>query len=77
MAHHRDGKIMFLLEVGDDVFQRRIILELETIPEGPLNGTIRRLFGSDRFREPEEWKSQIDESILVILELVLLVDYLS
>lgn len=48
---------MFLLEVGDDVFQRRIILELETIPEGPLNGTIRRLFGGDRFREPEEWKS--------------------
>ena len=68
---------MFLLEVGDDVFQRRIILELETIPEGPLNGTIRCLFGGDRLREPEEWKCQIDESVLVIFESVLLVDYLS
>lgn len=68
---------MFLLEVGDDVFQRRIILELETIPEGPLDRTILRLFGGDRFRKPEERKCQIDESVLVILEFVLLVDYLS
>ena len=68
---------MFFLEVSDDVLQRRIILELETIPEGPLNGTIRRLFGGDRFRETEEWKSQINESVLVVLKFVLLVDYLS
>jgi len=68
---------MFFLKVSDDVLQRRIILELETIPEGPLNGTIRRLFGGDRFREPEEWKSQIDKSVLVVLKFVLLVDYLS
>jgi len=68
---------MFFLEVSDDVLQRRIILELETIPEGPLNGTIHRLFGGDRFRETEEWKSQINESVLVVLKFVLLVDYLS
>ncbi len=45
---------MLLPEPRDDLLERRIILELEPIPQRPLSRPIFVLRGRYRFRETEE-----------------------
>lgn len=65
---------MLLLEPRDDLPERRIVLELEAIPQRPLCRPILHLLGRDRFRETEEWQGEVHKPIFVVLELGLAVN---
>jgi hypothetical protein len=65
---------MLLLEPRDDLLERRVVLELEAIPQRPLCRPILVLLGRYRFRETEERQGEVHEPIFVVLELVLAVD---
>lgn len=65
---------MLLLEPPDDLLERRVILELEAIPQRPLCRPILVLLGRYRFREPEERQGEVHEPVFVVLELVLAVN---
>ena len=45
---------MFLLEPRDNLLERRVVLELEAIPQRPLGRPVLFLLGRYRFRETEE-----------------------
>ena len=68
---------MILLEPSHDFSQRRIVFELEAIPQCPFRLAILVLWHSDWLGEAEEWQSQVHESILVTLELLLSIDNLN
>lgn len=65
---------MLLLEPRDDLLERRVVLELEAIPQRPLCRPILVLLGLYRFRETKERQSEVHEPIFVVLELVLAID---
>lgn len=65
---------MLLLEPRDDLLERRVVLELEAIPQRPLCRPILILLGRYRFRETEERQGEVHKSIFVVLELVLAVN---
>lgn len=56
--------------------QGGIILELEPIPKRPLGFAILVLGSRNGLRETKEWKREVNESIFVVLELVLPIDNL-
>ena len=62
---------MLLLEPRDDLFERRVVLELEPIPQRPLRRPVLVLLGRYRFRETEERQGEVHEPILVVIEPVL------
>jgi hypothetical protein len=62
---------MLLLEPRDDLFERRVVLELEPIPQRPLRRPVLVLLGRYRFRETEEGQGEVHEPILVVIEPVL------
>jgi hypothetical protein len=64
---------MLLLEPRDDVFERRVVLELEPIPQRPLRRPVLVLLGLYRFRETEEGQGEVHEPIFVVIELFLAV----
>lgn len=74
MADHAYVEVVLLLEPIDDLLQRRITLELETIPKSPFDGTVLALLRRDGLGEAKEWQRQIDEAVLVWLELLLSID---
>ena len=74
MANHGHIELVFLLEPVYDLLQWRIITELEAVPEGPLNGAILALLGSDRLREAKEGQGEINKAVLVGFECLLSVD---
>lgn len=65
---------MLLLEPRDDLLERRVILELEAIPQRPLCRPILILLGRYWFRETEERQGEVHEPIFVVLKLVLAVN---
>lgn len=65
---------MLLLEPRDDLLERRVVLELEAIPQRPLRRPILVLLGRYRFRETEERQGEVHEPIFVVLKLVLAID---
>ena len=68
---------MIFLEPIHDFLQRRIVLELEAIPQCPFRLAIFVRRRSDWLGEAEEWQSQVHKSILVTLELLLSIDNLN
>ena len=74
LTDHAHIQRMLLPEPSDELLQRRVILELKTVPKRPLHTTVLALLRGDRLREPEERQSEIDETVLVVFELVLAVD---
>ena len=65
---------MLLLEPRDDLLERRVVLELEAIPQRPLRRPILVLLGRYRFRKTEERQGEVHEPIFVVLKLVLAID---
>jgi hypothetical protein len=62
------------LEPIHDGLQGRIVAELKAIPQRPLGRPVLELRSSNGLREAKEWKGKIDESILVLFELVFTVN---
>lgn len=78
------------LEPRQDLLQSRVVFELESVPERPgslailftISGCLRVsywqiylvLSSSNRLREPEERQCQIYETVLIVLQLVLLIN---
>jgi hypothetical protein len=67
---------VLLLEEVNDVLESRIVLERKAGPQRPFSVTVLLLLGRKRLRKAEERKSEVDEAILVVLELVLTIDEL-
>ena len=67
---------MLALEPVDDFLERRVVLELEAVPERPLGVAVLVLLRCDGLREAEERQREVDEAVLVVLELILPVDEL-
>ena len=65
---------MLLLEPIDNLLKRRVVLELEPVPERPLGLAVLALLRRDGLGEAEERKREVDEAVLVVLELLLAVD---
>ena len=65
---------MLALEPVNDLLERRVVLELETIPERPLDVAVLVLLRRNGLREPEEGQRKVNEAVLVILQLVLAID---
>jgi hypothetical protein len=74
LTNHGDVQLVLLLEPIHDVFERRVVLELEGIPKRPLRIVVLLLGRSNRLRETEEGQSQVDEAILVLFEFLFAVD---
>lgn len=74
LADHRDLKLVLLLEPVNDLRERRVVLELEAVPERPLGRAVLLLGREDRLGKAEERQSQVDEAILVLLNVLLAVD---
>lgn len=64
---------MLLFEPRDDLFERRVVLKLEPIPQCPLRRPVLVLLGHYRFRETEEGQGEVHEPVFVVIELVLAV----
>ena len=67
---------MLLLEPINNLLERRVVLELEAVPERPLSAAVLVLLRGDGLGEAEEGKSKIDEAVLVVFQLVLSIDNL-
>ena len=76
LRDHADLKLVLALEPVDDLLERRVVLELEAVPERPLRVAVLVLLRRDGLREAEERQCEVDEAVLVVLELVLAVDEL-
>lgn len=74
MADHGDVELVLLLEPRDDLLERRVVLELEAIPQRPLRRPVLILLGGYRFRETEERQGEVHEPVFVVLEPVLAID---
>lgn len=77
LADHRNVELVVGLEPVYDVLQRRVVAELETVPQRPLGRAVLELRGGDGFREAKEGEGKIDKSILVLLQLRLAVNELN
>lgn len=64
---------MLLIEPRDDLFESRVILKLEPIPQRPLRRPVLGLLGRYRLRETKEGQGEVHEPIFVVIELVLAV----
>ena len=76
LADHADLELVLALEVVHDLLERRVVLELEAVPERPLRVSVLVLLRRDGLRETEERQCEVDKAVLVVLELVLAVDEL-
>ena len=65
---------MVVAEPVDNLAERRVVGELETVPQRPLHSAVLILRGRNRLREPEERQGEVDEAVLVVLKLVLAVN---
>lgn len=54
LADHANLELLLCLEPVDDLLQRRVVIELESIPERPFDLTIFALLGGDGLGETEE-----------------------
>jgi hypothetical protein len=61
-------------EVCDEFFKRGVVVQLESVPKGPFSLAILELGGGNRLGKAKEGQSQVDETVLVIFQLVLAVD---
>ena len=76
LRDHADLKLVLALEPVDDLLERRVVLELEAVPERPLGVAVLVLLRRDGLRETEERQCEVDKAVLVVLKLVLAVDEL-
>lgn len=74
LGDHADIEFVFGAEPVDDLAQRRVVLELEPVPQRPLRAPELVLRRRDRLGEAEERQREVYEAVFVILELVLAVD---
>lgn len=75
LRHHLQLELVLLLEPVNDLLQRRVAVDLEAVPESPLLVLVVLLLGgSNRLGEAEEGKCEVDETVLVLLNVVLAVD---
>lgn len=76
LRNHLYFQLVVLLEPIQELLQRRIGLNLKPVPQSPLSLPILLLRRCNRLRETEEGQSQIHETVLVVLKLVLAVNQL-
>ena len=65
---------MVSLKPSDELLERRVILELQPVPKGPLSVFEFVLCSSNGLRETEERQSKVDKAILEVLKLVLAIN---
>ena len=76
LRDHADVQFVLASEPVDNLLERRVVLELEAVPERPLRVAVLILLRRDGLREAEERQCEVDEAVLVVLELVLAIDEL-
>jgi len=55
------------LEPGDELLERRVVLELQSVPKSPLSLVEFALLDSYGFRKTEERQSEVDKTVLVVI----------
>jgi hypothetical protein len=55
------------LEPRDELFESRVVLELQSVPKSPLSVVEFVLFDSYRLRKSEERQGEVDETVLVVI----------
>ncbi len=76
LGDHAHVELVLAREVIDDVLERRVVLELEPVPERPVDAVVSALLRRDGLREAEERQCQVDEAVLVVLQFLLPIDEL-
>ena len=74
LRDHADLQFVFIAEPVDDLAQRRVVGELEAVPQRPLRAPVLVLRRRDRLGEPEERQREVHEAVFVVFEFVLAVD---
>lgn len=74
LRDHADLELVLGAEPVDDLAQRRVVVELEAVPQRPLRAPVLVLRRRDRLGEPKERQREVHEAVFVVLELVLAVD---
>lgn len=65
---------MVVLEKVKELLQGRIVLQLESVPERPFRLAVLLFCRGDGLGEAKEWQGEVDETVLVIFQLVLAID---